>query len=119
MIIENIAMYYFIKRVIDLVIAFTSLIVLSPLLIVVSLILKFTGEGEVFYLQNRLGYLNSEFKIIKFATMLKNSPNIGTGSITVRDDPRVLPMGRFLRKSKINELPQIINVMAAMCFFFS
>ena len=104
-------MYYFAKRAIDLVIVFTSLVVLSPLLIIVSLILKFTGEGEVFYLQDRLGYLNSEFKIIKFATMLKNSPNIGTGSITVRDDPRVLPIGRFLRKSKINELPQIINVI--------
>ena len=104
-------MYYFIKRVIDLVIVITALIILSPILIIVSLILKFTGEGEVFYLQKRLGYLNSEFKIIKFATMLKNSPNIGTGSITVRDDPRVLPIGRFLRKSKINELPQIINVI--------
>jgi len=73
--------------------------------------LKFTGEGEIFYLQNRLGYRNSIFKIIKFATMLKNSPNMGTGSITVRDDPRVLPIGGFLRKSKINELPQIINVI--------
>ena len=104
-------MYYFVKRAIDLVIVFTSLVVLSPLLIIVSLILKFTGEGEVFYLQDRLGYLNSEFKIIKFATMLKNSPNLGTGSITLRDDPRVLPIGRFLRKSKINELPQIINVI--------
>lgn len=104
-------MYYFIKRAIDLIIVFTSIVVLSPILIIVSLILKFTGEGEVFYLQDRLGYLNSEFKIIKFATMLKNSPNLGTGSITLRDDPRVLPIGRFLRKSKINELPQIINVI--------
>jgi len=103
--------YFFIKRVIDLIIVITALIVLSPILIIVSLILKFTGEGEIFYLQKRLGYLNSEFKIIKFATMLKNSPNIGTGSITVRNDPRVLPLGHFLRKSKINELPQIINVM--------
>ncbi len=75
------------------------------------LILKFTGEGEIFYLQKRLGYLNNEFKIIKFATMVKNSPNIGTGSLTLRDDPRVLPFGKFLRKSKINELPQIFNVI--------
>ena len=75
------------------------------------IILKFTGEGEVFYLQKRLGYLNNEFKIIKFATMVKNSPNIGTGSLTLRGDPRVLPFGNFLRKSKINELPQIFNVI--------
>ena len=75
------------------------------------IILKFTGEGEIFYLQKRLGYLNNEFKIIKFATMVKNSPNIGTGSLTLRGDPRVLPFGNFLRKSKINELPQIFNVI--------
>ena len=62
-------------------------------------------------MQERLGYKNKKFKIIKFATMMKNSPNIGTGSITVRNDPRVLPFGRFLRKSKINELPQVFNVI--------
>jgi lipopolysaccharide/colanic/teichoic acid biosynthesis glycosyltransferase len=80
-------------------------------MILVMIILKFTGEGEIFYLQKRLGYLNNEFKIIKFATMVKNSPNIGTGSLTLRGDPRVLPFGNFLRKSKINELPQIFNVI--------
>ena len=81
------------------------------MLLIVMIILKFTGEGEIFYLQKRLGYLNKEFKIIKFATMVKNSPSIGTGSITLKDDPRVLPFGKFLRKSKINELPQIFNVI--------
>jgi len=81
------------------------------MLLIVMIILKFTGEGEIFYLQKRLGYLNKEFKIIKFATMVKNSSSIGTGSITLKDDPRVLPFGKFLRKSKINELPQIFNVI--------
>jgi lipopolysaccharide/colanic/teichoic acid biosynthesis glycosyltransferase len=100
-----------IKRLLDLIIAFIALIILSPFLIITIVILKFTGEGEVFYLQERLGLNNKKFKIIKFATMIKNSPNIGTGSITVRDDPRVLPFGKFLRKSKINELPQIFNVI--------
>ena len=52
------------------------------------------------------------FSIFKFATMLKNSPNMGTGSLTTRNDPRVLPFGRFLRKTKINELPQILNVLS-------
>jgi len=100
-----------IKRIIDLVISVVALILLSPLFLLVSIILKFTGEGEVFYLQERLGFHNKKFYIIKFATMLKNSPNIGTGSLTLRGDPRVLPFGKFLRKSKINELPQIFNVI--------
>ena len=104
-------MFDFLKRIIDLIIAFITLILLLPIFVFVIIILLFTGEGKVFYLQKRLGFKNKSFKIIKFATMLKNSPNIGSGSITLRDDPRVLPFGKFLRKSKINELPQIFNVI--------
>ena len=104
-------MNLFIKRLLDLLISVIALIVLSPLLILSIIILRFTGEGEVFYFQERLGFLNSKFFIIKFATMLKDSPSIGSGSITLRNDPRVLPFGKFLRKTKINELPQIINVL--------
>jgi lipopolysaccharide/colanic/teichoic acid biosynthesis glycosyltransferase len=100
-----------VKRSIDLFISIFALALLSPLFITVIIILKFTGEGEVFYLQKRLGYLNKKFNIIKFATMLKDSPNLGSGSLTLRGDPRVLPFGKFLRKSKINELPQIFNVI--------
>ena len=99
------------KRIFDLLISIIALMLLFPLFMLVSIILKFSGEGEVFYLQERLGFQNKKFKIIKFATMLKNSPDIGTGSLTLRNDPRVLPFGRFLRKSKINELPQIFNVI--------
>ena len=99
------------KRIIDLMIAVIALIVLAPLFLSISIILKFTGEGEIFYLQKRLGYLNKEFNIIKFATMIKNSSKIGTRGITIKNDPRVLPVGKFLRKSKINELPQIFNVL--------
>ena len=101
-----------VKRLIDLFISIVSLLLLSPLFLTVIIILKFTGEGEVFYLQKRLGFLNKKFNIIKFATMQKNSPNIGSGSLTLRGDPRVLPFGKLLRKSKINELPQIFNVIA-------
>jgi len=100
-----------VKRLFDLTIAILSLLFLFAPMILIMIILKFTGEGEIFYLQKRIGYLNKEFKIIKFATMVKNSQNIGTGSLTLRDDPRVLPFGKFLRKSKINELPQIFNVI--------
>jgi len=99
------------KRLFDLIITILAIILLSPFLVPVCLILLLTGEHEVFYLQNRVGYKNSRFKIWKFATMVKNSSKMGTGSLTVRNDPRVLPFGRFLRKTKINELPQIINVL--------
>ena len=100
-----------VKRFIDLLLACIALIILSPLLLILIIVLLFTGEHEVFYPQNRIGYLNVPFKIIKFATMVKNSPNLGTGSITLRNDPRVTKVGRFLRKTKLNELPQIINVV--------
>jgi lipopolysaccharide/colanic/teichoic acid biosynthesis glycosyltransferase len=73
--------------------------------------LKLTAEGEVFYFQERIGLNNSRFQIWKFATMLKNSMNVGTGSITLQNDFRVTPIGKFLRKTKINELPQIINIL--------
>ena len=70
-----------------------------------------TGEHQVFFLQKRIGYKNKDFNIWKFASMLKDSPNIGTGEITLRNDPRVTPFGKFLRLTKMNELPQIINVI--------
>ena len=72
--------------------------------------LKSTGEGEVFFVQKRVGLHGKLFDLLKFATMLKDSPNIGTGSVTLKNDPRVLPMGKFLRKTKINELPQLLNI---------
>lgn len=103
-------MYRLTKRFIDLTIATITLILLSPVFILVIIILLFTGEHEVFYLQERIGYKNKPFKIWKFATMQKNSQNIGTGEITIRNDPRVTKFGKFLRRTKINELPQIINV---------
>jgi lipopolysaccharide/colanic/teichoic acid biosynthesis glycosyltransferase len=103
-------MYLFLKRVFDILIAGIALILLSPILIPCCLILLVTGEREVFYKQKRIGYKNKPFAIWKFATMLKNSPNIGTGEITLRNDPRVTSFGKLLRITKINELPQIINV---------
>ncbi len=104
-------MYPFFKRFFDILLSLVVLIVLSPVLLPIIILLRFTGEGYVFYKQKRIGFKNQYFDILKFATMLKNSPNMGTGSITLRNDPRLLPMGKFLRKTKINELPQIFNVL--------
>ena len=99
-------MYKFLKVVFDVLLALIALVCVSWLLLPCMLILWYTGEHKVWYLQKRVGYRNRMFSIFKFATMLKNSPNMGTGSLTTRNDPRVLPFGRFLRKTKINELPQ-------------
>lgn len=104
-------MFQLIKRTADFTLALLLLLVLSPLLIPIVIGLKLTGEGEVFYLQDRVGYKNRMFKVYKFATMLKNSPNMKGGAITMRNDPRITPMGGFLRKTKINELPQLLNVL--------
>ena len=98
-------------RIIDILLSTLALIILLPLFITIVIVLLLTGEHKVFYLQTRVGYKNQKFKIIKFATMLTNSPNMGSGSITLKNDPRVLPFGSFLRKTKMNELPQIINII--------
>ena len=99
------------KRFIDLVLSIIALILISPLFIPIVIILLLTGEHYVFYTHDRVGFKGKTFKLIKFSTMLKDSPNLGTKDITVRNDPRVFPFGRFLRKTKINELPQILNVI--------
>jgi len=104
-------LYSFAKRFFDVLISGVAIVILTPLLSPVMLALRLTGEGEVFYKQKRIGYRNTTFGIWKFATMLKDSPNLGTGSLTVRGDPRVTPVGRSLRATKVNELPQLINVL--------
>ncbi|MDR4503320.1 MAG: sugar transferase [Candidatus Scalindua sp.] len=104
-------MYLLSRRVIDVVVSLLALIIFLPLFAPIFLLLRVTGEGYVFYKQPRVGYNNQIFKIWKFATMLKDSPNMGTGDVTLRNDSRVTFVGSYLRKTKINELPQIINVL--------
>ncbi|WP_051209662.1 sugar transferase [Gelidibacter mesophilus] len=103
--------YPLIKRSFDFLISLIGILCLSPLFLIIMLLLKLTGEGEVFYLQQRMGLNNKPFYIYKFATMLKDSPTMGNKSLTVRDDPRITKVGKLLRITKINELPQIINVL--------
>ena len=105
-------MYTFLKRVLDIVIALIALILLSPILIVTMLVLSVTGEREIFYPQKRVGYKQKDFKMWKFATMMKDSEKIGNKDMTLRNDPRVTKVGKILRITKINELPQIFNVMS-------
>jgi len=98
------------ERLFDILFSGLALLVLAPLFVPIIITLRLTGEGEVFFLQKRVGREGREFQLFKFATMLKNSPNIGTGTVTMRGDPRVLPVGKFLRKTKLNELPQLLNI---------
>ncbi len=98
------------KRFFDCILSGFTISVFCPIGFVLAVILRFTGEGEIFYRQKRVGRNGKSFGVLKFATMLKDSPNLGTGTITKKGDPRVLPLGKFLRKTKLNEIPQLWNI---------
>ena len=104
-------MYKFSKRIFDIASASVVCIILAPIFLPIVILLRLTAEGEVFYLQERIGLNKKPFMIFKFATMLKNSSKMAGGIITIQNDPRVTFIGRFLRKSKINELPQLLNII--------
>ena len=100
-----------IKRIFDMSMSGLLCLIIFPFIFPIMLLLRITGEGHIFFIQKRVGLNGKEFSLLKLATMLKNSPNIGTGNLTIKDDPRILPFGKILRKSKINELPQLLNVL--------
>jgi lipopolysaccharide/colanic/teichoic acid biosynthesis glycosyltransferase len=100
------------QRFSDIIISGVLLVILAVLFLPVILVLRFTGECEVFFMQKRIGFKGRLFNLYKFATMLKDSPSIGTGTVTLKNDPRILPFGGLLRKTKINELPQLYNVLS-------
>ena len=97
-------------RFFDIFFSFIAIVILLPFMIPIMIGLKLTGEHDIFYGQERIGKGGKTFKVWKFATMLRNSINMPGGGFTMKDDPRILPMGKFLRKTKINELPQLINI---------
>jgi len=99
------------KRLFDILFALFWLTLLAVPLLIIMLILKATGEHKVWFLQERVGRGGRRFKVFKFATMRSDSEWTGNKDITLRNDPRVLPVGRYLRKGKINEVPQIINIL--------
>jgi lipopolysaccharide/colanic/teichoic acid biosynthesis glycosyltransferase len=99
-----------IKRLFDIVFSFTGLIILSPVYIIIGIILKLDSKGPIFYRGVRVGLNRKHFKIFKFRTMVVNAEQIG-GSSTADDDPRITKIGKFLRKYKLDELPQLINVL--------
>lgn len=99
------------KRLIDIVGAAFGLLLLSPLLIAVAAIIKLTSVGPVFFRQERTGLDNKPFQILKFRSMYTDRCDLSGVAQTVADDPRVTPIGRIIRKTNIDELPQLINVL--------
>jgi lipopolysaccharide/colanic/teichoic acid biosynthesis glycosyltransferase len=98
------------KRSFDFLAALTALLVLSPMLLTVALIIKIGSPGAIFYRGVRIGLRGAPFRIYKFRTMVINAERLG-GSATAEDDPRITPTGRFLRRHKLDELPQFLNVL--------
>jgi lipopolysaccharide/colanic/teichoic acid biosynthesis glycosyltransferase len=98
------------KRLFDIMVSFIGLICLLPLLLLVAILIKLDSSGPVFFRQTRMGMRFRPFQILKFRTMAQDSLTKGR-SLTVGDDPRITRVGRFLRKSKIDELPQLFNVL--------
>jgi len=98
-------------RFFDLIFSLLAITLFTPLLLPIGFLLLCTGEHKIFYRQKRVGLNGVSFNLLKFATMLEDSPNLPGGDITSGNDPRVLPFGKFLRKTKINELPQLVNII--------
>jgi lipopolysaccharide/colanic/teichoic acid biosynthesis glycosyltransferase len=104
-------------RLFDILFSFIAIIISMPVMLPIMIALKFTGEHYIFYRQKRVGRKGKDFYLFKFATMLLDSPNLRGGLYTDKNDPRMLPMGKFLRRTKINELPQLINIFIGQMSF--
>ena len=104
-------MYKIAKKIFDLFFSLFLLFLLAPLLLFLAICVKLTSRGEVFFKQNRVGLEGKVFKIIKFRTMIVNAESQGTGLDSYSDDPRVTRIGKALRNSSLDELPQIFNIL--------
>lgn len=104
------------KRIFDLVVSFTAIVLLLPIFLIISILIVTTSRGGAFYLQTRVGRNGKHFRIIKFRTMYKDSDRKGLLTVGKRD-PRVTPVGYFLRKTKLDELPQLFNILLGQMSF--
>ena len=102
----------FLKRFFDILCSGVGLIIASPFILIIAILVKTSSKGPIFFLQERLGKKGKVFKIIKFRTMVVNAENIGTGvKVDGKSDPRITKVGRFLRATSMDELPQLVNVV--------
>ena len=104
-------MYRFLKRLMDTIIALMALILLFPILLIVAIIIKLDSPGPVLFRQERLGYNGKVFKILKFRSMYVGAEKQGTGVYSFKGDSRITKVGRFIRATSIDELPQLINIL--------
>lgn len=114
-------LYSIIKRLVDIVGAFIGIIILSPLLIIVSILIKLDSKGSAIFSQVRVGYKGKEFKIYKFRTMVEDAEELKKGlenknemtgpMFKIKDDPRITKIGKIIRKTSIDELPQLLNIL--------
>lgn len=99
------------KRFFDVTLAALLLLVLSPLFLLLWLCIRLDSRGPVFFKQPRLGYRGEVFEILKFRTMVEGAEKQGSGVFTSRSDPRITRVGHLLRRSSLDELPQLVNVL--------
>lgn len=117
----NMFFYYFCKRTIDLVCSLLGLIILSPIFLIISLIIKIESKGPVIFKQERIGLKEKKFNMYKFRSMVSNAEELKGNLINkndmagpmfkMKDDPRITKVGKFIRKTSLDELPQLINVL--------
>jgi lipopolysaccharide/colanic/teichoic acid biosynthesis glycosyltransferase len=100
-----------VPRVLDILIAALALVVLSPVLLIVAIAIKLGSRGPVIYRQRRVGKDGREFELLKLRTMEQGSDPVGVGKVVARDDPRVTAAGRFLRRTSLDEIPNLVNVL--------
>jgi lipopolysaccharide/colanic/teichoic acid biosynthesis glycosyltransferase len=98
-------------RAVDLLVAGLALAILSPLLLAAAIWIKLGSRGPVFYRQRRVGLDGAEFEMLKLRTMVTGSDPVGVGTVVYRDDPRVTGAGRFLRRTSLDEVPNLVNVL--------
>lgn len=100
-----------VKRIFDIIFSFLLLVILFPLLVIISILIKIDSKGPIFFIQERAGLKGKPFKIYKFRTMIPNAVNIGNGIYTAENDPRITRVGKFLRRTSLDELPQLFNIL--------
>jgi lipopolysaccharide/colanic/teichoic acid biosynthesis glycosyltransferase len=99
------------KRLFDIIVSFTGLVLMAPLMALIAGAIKLSSAGPVFFTGGRVGLNERPFRVIKFRTMVRDAVKLGS-SVTTSRDPRITPLGHFLRRMKLDELPQLINVLA-------
>ena len=102
---------HFIKRLFDTVISLLAIVILSPIFLITAIAVKFTSSGPVIFKQRRIGLGGKEFNIYKFRSMTQNAEHIGSGVYSGKGDTRVTNVGRIIRATSIDELPQVVNIL--------